>query len=80
MLPEAKADSMKSKILIAVMLVAAVALSGCTETPQQPQQPGIESQEQVQEVVTNVTDSFGDIQETLVDIDKTFDIEKTAGA
>ena len=59
----------KMKILIALLLITAVLLSGCA-APQPETQ--IKSQEEVQQVVTNVTDNIGDIQDTLEEIDQTF--------
>ncbi len=62
---------MNSKILIALLLISVVLLAGCTS--EQKQESSIKSQEQVQQVVTNVTDNIGDIQDTLTEIDQTFD-------
>ena len=58
----------KSKILIILLLVTVVLLSGCAAQPETK----IKSQEEVQEVVSNVTENIGDIQETLEEIDQTF--------
>lgn len=59
----------KTGMLIALLLVSVVLFSGCAG---QQQQQAIGSQEEVQQVVTNVTENIGDIQETLEDIDQTF--------
>ena len=60
----------KPKILIALLMITVVLLSGCAA--QQQPQTQIKSQEEVQQVVTNVTDNIGDIQDTLEEIDQTF--------
>ena len=62
-------DDMKSKILIALLLISVVALSGCAA---QPPEPELKSQEEVQQVVTNVTENIGDVQDTLQEIDDAF--------
>ena len=58
----------KSKILIALLLITVLLFSGCAAQPETK----IKSQEEVQQVVSNVTENIGDIQETLEDIDQTF--------
>ena len=59
----------KMKIMFALLLITVVLLSGCAAPAQQSE---IKSQEEVQEVVTNVTENIGDIQDTLEEIDETF--------
>lgn len=54
-------------VMIALLLITVLLFSGCAA-----QQPAIKSQEEVQQVVENVTKNIGDIQETLEDIDRTF--------
>ena len=56
------------KIIIALLLITVLLLSGCAAQPETK----IKSQEEVQQVVSNVTENIGDIQETLEDIDQTF--------
>jgi len=64
-------DQMKptKNILMALLLISVVLLSGCAA--QQPE-PDIKSQEELQQVVTNVTENIGDIQDTLQEIDDAF--------
>ena len=57
-------------MIMALLLISVVLLAGCTS--EQKQESSIKSQEQVQQVVSNVTDNIGDIQDTLTEIDQTF--------
>ena len=62
-----KAKKNKAMMIIALLLIAVLLFSGCAA-----QQPQIKSQEEAQQVVSNVTENIGDIQDTLEEIDQTF--------
>ena len=64
-----KAKKNKTMAIIALLLISVVLLSGCA-APQQ--KTDIKSPEEARQVVENVTDNIGGIQDTLSEIDETF--------
>ena len=58
----------RMKIMIALLLISVVLLSGCAAQPETT----IKSPEEARQVVENVTDNIGGIQDTLSEIDEAF--------
>jgi hypothetical protein len=52
---------MKSKIVVAILLIAAVALSGCTDISDSYKPGSFGATEEEQQIVDAVTDKYGDM-------------------